>query len=85
MAARLSPTDHQLLVLLNTHRVLTTRQLIALTDRPERTVDYRLTLLRSAGVVDRTRPYAASGSAPFFWRLTPQRRPAGRRDVAGAG
>ena len=70
VAARLSPIDHQLLFLLNAHRVLTTPQLIALTERPERTVDYRLSRLRSAGLVDRMRPYAASGSAPFFWWLT---------------
>ncbi|MGH9086719.1 MAG: replication-relaxation family protein [Acidimicrobiales bacterium] len=57
-------------MLLSAHRVLTTPQLIALTRRPERTVDYRLSRLRSAGLVDRTRPYAASGSAPFFWWLT---------------
>jgi hypothetical protein len=50
--------------------VLTTPQLIALSGRPERTVDYRLSRLRSAGLVDRTRPYAALGSAPFFWWLT---------------
>lgn len=66
VTARLSSIDLQLLVLLNTHRVLTTPQLIALTKRPERTVDYRLTRFRSAGLIDRTRPYAASGSAPFF-------------------
>jgi hypothetical protein len=70
VAARLSPVDHQLLVLLNAHRVLTTPQLIALLGRPERTVDYRLTRLRTTGLVDRIRPYAASGSAPFFWWLT---------------
>ena len=70
VAARLSSIDHQLLVLLNAHRVLTTPQLIALIGRPERTVDYRLSRLRSAGLVGRTRPYAASGSAPFFWWLT---------------
>jgi hypothetical protein len=50
--------------------VLTTPQLIALAGRPERTVDYRLTRLRSARLVDRTRPYASSGSAPFYWWLT---------------
>ena len=50
--------------------MLTTPQLIALSGRPERTIDYRLSRLRSAGLVDRTRPYAASGSAPFFWWLT---------------
>jgi len=70
VAARLSSIDHQLLVLLNSHRALTTPQLIALTERPERTVDYRLSRLRSARLVERTRPYAASGSAPFFWWLT---------------
>ena len=52
------------------HRVLTTPQLITLVDRPERTVDNRLSRLRAIRVVDRTRPYAAAGSAPFFWRLT---------------
>ncbi len=50
--------------------MLTTPLLIALAGRPERTVDYRLTRLRSAGLVNRTRPYAASGSAPFYWWLT---------------
>lgn len=50
--------------------MLTTPHLIALTGRPERTVDYRLSRLRSAGLVDRTRSYAESGSAPFFWWLT---------------
>jgi hypothetical protein len=59
-----------LLALLQTHRVLTTPQLITLVGRPERTVDYRLSRLREASVVERTRPYAASGSAPFFWWLT---------------
>jgi hypothetical protein len=49
---------------------MTTPQLITLVGRPERTVDYRLSRLREAGVVERTRPYAASGSAPFFWWLT---------------
>jgi len=43
--------------------------LITLLGRPERTVDYRLSRLRTNGVVDRTRPYAASGSAPYFWWL----------------
>jgi hypothetical protein len=50
--------------------VLTTPQLITLVRRPESTVDYRLWRLRDAGLVERTRPYAASGSAPFFWWLT---------------
>jgi hypothetical protein len=70
IADRLSAVDHELLAHLLAHRVLTTPQLIALVCRPERSVDYRLGRLRATGVVDRTRPYAASGSAPFFWWLT---------------
>ncbi len=67
---RLCAIDHDILGLLQVHRVLTTPQLITLTQRPERTIDYRLTRLRERSLVDRTRPYAASGSAPFFWWLT---------------
>ena len=70
VADRLTSLDHVLLALLQSHRVLTTPQLITLVRCPERTVDYRLSRLREAGVVERTRPYAASGSAPFFWWLT---------------
>ena len=69
-ADRVAGIDHDLLVLLHAHRVLTTPQLIALVRRPERTVDYRLTRLRHRALVERTRPYAASGSAPFYWWLT---------------
>ena len=67
---RLCAIDHDILGLLQLHRVLTTPQLIMLTERPERTIDYRLTRLRDRSLVDRTRPYAASGSAPFYWWLT---------------
>jgi hypothetical protein len=66
----LSGVDHDILVLLHVHRVLTTPQLITLTGRPERTVDYRLSRLRDRSLVGRTRPYAASGPAPFYWWLT---------------
>jgi hypothetical protein len=66
----LGGTDHLILSLLQLHRVLTTPQLITLTARPERTIDYRLSRLRSRGLVDRTRPYAESGSAPYYWWLT---------------
>ena len=69
-ADRLAGIDHDILALLHTHRVLTTPQLIALARRPERTVDYRLTRLRHRALVERARPYAASGSAPFYWWLT---------------
>ncbi len=68
--ASLSDVDHEVLVLLCVHRVLTTSQLITLTGRPERTVDYRLARLRAASLLGRTRPYAASESAPFYWWLT---------------
>ncbi|MBF6556631.1 MAG: replication-relaxation family protein [Acidimicrobiales bacterium] len=68
--ASLGDIDHDILGLLQAHRVLTTPQLIALIGRPERTIDYRLTRLRNHSLVERTRPYAASGSAPFYWWLT---------------
>ncbi len=67
---RLCGIDHGILGLLRLHRVLTTPQLITLTRRPERTIDYRLSRLRERSLVDRSRPYAASGSAPFYWWLT---------------
>jgi hypothetical protein len=67
---RLGAIDHAILSLLQLHRVLTTPQLITLTARPERTIDYRLSRLRSRCLVDRTRPYAESGSAPYYWWLT---------------
>ncbi len=67
---RLGAIDHDILALLQLHRVLTTPQLITLTRRPERTIDYRLSRLRERSLVDRIRPYAASGSAPFYWWLT---------------
>jgi hypothetical protein len=67
---RLGAIDHDILSLLQLHRVLTTPQLVTLTARPERTIDYRLVRLRSRSLVERTRPYAASGSAPYYWWLT---------------
>lgn len=71
--------SHQLLVLLDEHRVLTTAQLARATVTPERTVLYRLTRLRDAQLVDHVRPGRESGSAPLHWWL----RPAGARIVAG--
>jgi hypothetical protein len=67
---RLGAIDHDILGLLQLHRVLTTPQLITLTARPERTIDYRLARLRTRSLVERTRPYAESGSAPYHWWLT---------------
>ena len=69
-ADQLSGIDHDIVGLLQAHRVLTTPQLITLTGRPERTIDYRLGRLRARSLVNRSRPYTASGSAPFFWWLT---------------
>ena len=71
--------SHQLLVLLNQHRVMTTGQLARATDTPERTVRYRLEQLHDAGLVAYARPGRESGSAPRHWWL----RPAGARLVAG--
>jgi hypothetical protein len=70
VVTRLSDVDDELCSLLQVHRVLTTPQLVSLLARPERTVDYRLQRLRALSLVDRTRPYATSGSAPFSWWLT---------------
>jgi hypothetical protein len=70
VVTRLSEVDHELCSLLQVHRVLTTPQLVSLLHRPERTVDYRLQRLRVLSLVDRTRPYVSSGSAPFSWWLT---------------
>jgi hypothetical protein len=77
---RLCAVDHDILGQLHAHRVLTTPQLIALTHRPERTVDYRLARLRSRSLVERTRPYAASGSRACFAQeeLAHQLQAAGR-------
>jgi len=85
VADRLSPVDHELLAHLLAHRVLTTPQLIALVCRPERSIDYRLSRLRATGVVDRTRPYAASGSAPFILVADPKGRPSRGGNLTGAG
>lgn len=52
------------------HRVLTTPQLVVLTQRPERTVRYRLESLRRGGSLGRSRPAAPVGSAPAHWWLT---------------
>jgi hypothetical protein len=65
-------TDQRLLRLLGKHRVLTTGQLIQLAGIPERTAQYRFGVLYRAGlVVDRHRPRAAIGTAPYHLWLTP--------------
>ena len=64
--------DDSVVNLLDTHRVLTTPQLIAATGAADRTLDHRLLRLRQAGLVARARPYRDTGSAPFHWWLTPR-------------
>src|SRR4051794_30727346 len=71
--------SHELLVLLDGPRVLTTLQAARATGAPERTVRYRLDQLHAAGLVECARPGRETGSSPRHWWL----RPAGARLVAG--
>jgi DNA-binding transcriptional ArsR family regulator len=71
--------SHELLVLLERHRVMTSGQLARATGAPERTVRYRMERLHEAGLVDCARPGRERGSAPRHWWL----RPAGSRIIAG--
>ena len=66
----LSSTDRRLLGLLSEHGVLTTGQLVRLTGLPERTVQHRLGRLYRAGLVNRRRPEAPVGTAPYHVWLT---------------
>jgi hypothetical protein len=67
---QLTALDLRLHAHLLRHRVLTTTQLVQLTESPERTVRYRLERLHHAGYLGRTRPAADTGSAPAQWWLT---------------
>jgi DNA-binding transcriptional ArsR family regulator len=71
--------SHELLVLLDQHRVLTSGQLARLTGAAQRTVTYRLDRLLQARLVAFARPGREAGSSPRFWWLTPY----GARLVAG--
>jgi hypothetical protein len=71
--------SHELLVLLDQHRVLTSGQLARLTGAAQRTVTYRLDRLLQAKLVAFARPGREAGSSPRFWWLTPY----GARLVAG--
>ena len=66
--AGLSSTDRRLLGLLGEHGVLTTGQLVRLTELPERTVQHRLGRLHRAGLVSRFRPEVPVGTAPGWVR-----------------
>lgn len=65
-----SSTDQRLLGLLDEHGVLTTGQLVRLTGLPERTVQHRLGRLHRVGLVNRHRPVAPFGTAPYHVWLT---------------
>lgn len=69
--------------LLAVHRVMTTTQLIAVTDRAERTVCYRLSRLLDQRLVAYARPYRDAGSAPRHWWLTPAGARLATIDAAG--
>ncbi len=71
--------SHDLLVLLDQHRVLTSTQLARLTGAPQRTVTHRLDRLLQARLVAYARPGREAGSAPRHWWLTVT----GARLVAG--
>lgn len=71
--------SHDLLVLLDQHRVMTTDQLARATGTPVRTVRYRLDRLAEHHLVAAHRPGREAGSAPRHWWLCP----AGARLVAG--
>ena len=71
--------SHELLVLLDQHRVLTSDQLARLTGAAARTVTYRLDRLLHAGLIAYARPGREAGSSQRFWWLTPK----GSRFVTG--
>ena len=77
--AAVSEVQERLLRLLDTHRVLTTAQLMAITSAPERTTEYRMAVLAKRGLVGRVRPPRGRGTHPWHWWLTP----AGARLVTG--
>jgi hypothetical protein len=74
-----SEVQERLLRLLDTHRVLTTAQLMEITAAPERTTEYRMAVLAKRGLVGRVRPPRGRGTHPWHWWLTP----AGARLVTG--
>jgi len=67
--ATLAPIDRDLLALASAQRVVTTGQLERLFPQVAvRTLRYRTARLVAAGLLGRTRPYRARGSAPsYFW------------------
>ena len=66
---RLSPRDWQIIRYLHAHRVLTTQHITDALFPSTRAAEMRLLNLYQLRVVDRFRPFAHSGSAPYHWIL----------------
>jgi hypothetical protein len=69
LARRLTDRDRRLCRLLWEHRVLTTEQLTSLCFPSRHAATHRLLLLTRLEVIDRFRPFRATGSAPFHYVL----------------
>ncbi len=69
LAGRLTARDRWLLRMLLEHRVLTTTQVCGLAYGGPRRAALRLSELYRLRAVDRFRPLAATGSAPYHWVL----------------
>lgn len=69
VCARLTERDRHLLRMLDDHRVLTTAQVRGLGFATIRRAQARLDQLHALRVVDRFRPFRATGSAPYHWVL----------------
>jgi Replication-relaxation len=69
LAGKLTGRDRWLLRMLHEHRVLTTTQVITLGYGAPRRATMRLGQLYQLRAVDRFRPLAATGSAPYHWVL----------------
>lgn len=69
LARRLTERDRRVCRLLWEHRVLTTEQLTSLCFPSRHAATHRLLLLKRLDVVDRFRPFRATGSAPFHYVL----------------
>ncbi len=65
----LTDRDRLLLQSLNTHRVLTTEQIMQLFFRNPTTTQHRLLRLRRRGLISRFRPWLPVGTAQSHWSL----------------
>src|ERR1700730_19328362 len=71
LAARLTARDRWLLRMLHEHRVLTTTQITELAFGTTRAATARLLTLYTHQAIDRFRPLARTGSAPWHFVLGP--------------